>query len=806
MKGVGVDPSQLWTIPAPPAGRWSALDPLACEQTWAVWSLDGADPSIADHGEVAAHLRAWTDELLELLHDPGRLVVTCQVSTSGGSSPKLDVLLGVMVAGAPGTSRAEGVAAAKVAAAVAARRPHFPYELNPVAPRRLLEEGPRPLHTSLIRQRTVLAELDDGAVEVVSRFNPVFDPLGRVAEALLGVAAPTAVRVTALASALDGFDLERLDAERSQLTRAAQIPGAPRRTHRALATLADLVESFSTPVYLGEVAVFSEAPLERPVLRLLAGAMTSELDVVRRGDRVVVAPGEQILGGYELDRDPPALPEALAQGVPLRGGLVERELRDVLSLTELPLVLPIPRGKGIPTIPSWVPPAMELPAELRHGTYVGRAADGTSVYLPDSQSNRHSLVLGDSGSGKSRFLAANAVRALAASRPVLVLDPHGSLADLVVEQAGLLGAPISVLGLGGDCQLELLPALEHGGANLAEVELAAGQFADAVMSTMPKDWSGPRWRQATMCVTILSAALQVPFDEAVTIYADHDLRQRCLRDVDLPPVVERHLRLLAQQSEDDRASLVDWVISKFDPFANGASRQLLSAPGRGTDLRRAVVQGRSIVVNLQGLTTAEVSLLGTLVLSQAIDGARVAKRRSSFELIVDEVPLFHPRQLASILTEARKFNLVLTLAAQSFRQFADDSMRDAAASAGIKLAFRQSAISAPTVADLVEVPAIELRRQPDLHCFLKVGQFDAVPVQLPPYPVAGGLDATALQMLAEEATPGATAPVAERTTTDVNDGFKDIEARAAQSTRPEGQVAPWIADWLDEIETLGRAC
>ena len=175
------------------------------------------------------------------------------------------------------------------------------------------------------------------------------------------------------------------------------------------------------------------------------------------------------------------------------------------------------------------------------------------------------------------------------------------------------------------------------------------------------------------------------------------------------------------------------MISKFDPFCSGASGKLLAAAGEGFDLEDAVASGSSVIIDLSQLTPTELTLVGSIVLTLAFEGARKIRPDSAYHVIVDEAPTFHARRIETILAEARKFKLVLTLAAQSFDQFDRPSLRDAAASAGVKLAFRQAPTCAGTVSNLVDVTADELRGQPDLHAFLKVGQHEAVAVQLPPY-------------------------------------------------------------------------
>ena len=85
------------------------------------------------------------------------------------------------------------------------------------------------------------------------------------------------------------------------------------------------------------------------------------------------------------------------------------------------------------------------------------------------------------------------------------------------------------------------------------------------------------------------------------------------------------------------------------------------------------------------------------------------------------------------MSEGRKFQVSMSLSAQSIGQFSSSSLRDTATSASLKLAFRQSPESAQHLARMFDVMPHELSDQPDLCAFLRVARYPATTLRVPPY-------------------------------------------------------------------------
>jgi hypothetical protein len=734
----------LLTLPFAPA-MGSAVDPLVDEITWTGWRMAGASPRAITSEDAARSATGVLDLLVETLWDPGRVVVITELSAYTSASPNgLLCCLMFGLLGSKGETAASAIAARQVVTALVAR-PGFPYALEPVDPSEVLESPTAEMaHTALVRQQMVAVDVADEQVELLSRFNPVMDSWSPIGRLLIERAVPMRVRATVLATELSIDD--RMSLRRSldhvQRLSVCEPSNADARfsLERATSTLVDIKASFSSPLLAVEVAVTSAFALPDPTLRAIGSAFTSKTDVLRQLGHVVVAGQRRLLGGFELQRDPPGLTEALQSGIPLHGGMGSRGLRDVVTLTESPIGWPVPAGGPIPTIPTMITRTRPIPPELTEGLFVGFGQGGNDVRIPPAEAARHALITGETGSGKSTFLVATALARLRQGQPFIFIDPHGqAVGDHIAAHAEAEGIPLAVLDAtdGASEALSPFPALRRDQRNLPEVTLAVGHFADAITSSLRDgDWSGPRWRQHFMAIGYLAASHRVHLAEAVAWYADTRGRMDLLAHPALPESARRTLLLLNAAKSDEAATLIDWVVCKVDPLATGPAKRLLAAPGKGIDLGKLVAEGRSLVVNLAGLGLADGALVGHLILSGVLDAAiSQTDLPHSYFVFVDEAPRFPAKNIERVIAEGRKFHVSLFLAAQHLSQFPNDSLRDTVTAASVKLAFRQTpeGAGAHQLAHMFDVLPPELSDQPDLHALLRVGRYPVTSVQVPHY-------------------------------------------------------------------------
>src|SRR5207248_2858671 len=136
-------------------------------------------------------------------------------------------------------------------------------------------------------------------------------------------------------------------------------------------------------------------------------------------------------------------------------------------------------------------------------------------------------------------------------------------------------------------------------------------------------------------------------------------------------------------------------------------RYTLGQADNTLDFRRWMDDGVSFIINLGNIKDHETrALIGALVLVQ-VEQAALSRTdiadpgaRRPFTLLVDEWPSFgaHEETIATILSQARKFNLRLYLAAQSLAQLSTRRLIGAAENCKLSITFGLGRDSAETQA------------------------------------------------------------------------------------------------------------
>lgn len=737
-----MSPDQLLTRPLE-SRSGSAVDPLAEEITWVSWTLAAASPRRlhTDAGVQAA--ASVFDHVVEAVWLPGRVSLLSEVAVDGGAHPRLRVSFAVGIMGAAGSTAAEADA---VSGLVSGRlnASHLPYHAVRVDPMTVLDVAAADMaHAAIVRQRELDVEVTDAGSDltVLSRFNPTVDPWSGVARLLTSRTGPTRVRATVLPTEVTVSDRIALEGSVRAAHAAAEgnadRPDLRFQAERAVATLVDLRASLATPVLCAEVAVSSADPLPLVFLRSIGSQFTSEVDVIRRQGHSVVAAQRLMVGGFDLTAAPADLLAAHRQGLPVRGGLETRDLRDLLTLFECPVGWPVPVNEPVPTLPSGATRSLPVPPGLSEGLKIGVGPSGVPAHLPADAVERHALVTGSTGTGKTTFLTAAMLAHLDAGEPFLFVDLHGQAADRVVAHADEMGVDIVVIDAHDDAsaRVRLTPRLAADGANLAEVEAAGHRVSDAVAARYDKDWSGPRWLQLARASNLLFAAHGVEFADVVTWLADRDHTHTALRHPAMPGWARAALSTLHAPNNSDAAGVRDWLTCKFTVFTSATGRRIFAAAGDGEDLHALLSAGTPVIVNLSALSSADATMAGHLIVSTVLEAAMhtADAEGTPFSAYIDEAHRFPVDSLERIIAEGRKFGVSLVLATQSLTQF-EPGLADLVSGAAVKLAFRQSPDSANHLAPLMDLNPLDLVDLPDLHAYFKLAGHPTCSVELDPYP------------------------------------------------------------------------
>lgn len=331
-------------------------------------------------------------------------------------------------------------------------------------------------------------------------------------------------------------------------------------------------------------------------------------------------------------------------------------------------------------------------------SYLGQTdfrGEGKRFGIRGPDRRHHVYVVGKTGAGKTTLLRNLLVQDIEAGRGVGLIDPHGDLAEDLLELVPRRRTEDVVYFHPGD--------LEHpvGWNLLAGVEpdrrhLVASFVVSAFKNLWRDSW-GPRLEYFlhNSVMALLdnegSTLLGIP-----RLFVDERYRARVVKKI-RDPVVRSFFE--DELPAYDRRLLAEAVA----PLQNKVGRLLSNAPMRNVlgqvrnrfDPRFIMDRQRIFIANLSKgeLGEDKANFLGSLLVSAfqmaALSRADLPEeRRTDFFLTLDEFQNFSTEAFAGVLSEARKYRLSLTLAHQYVDQL-DDVIRNAVfGNAGTMIAFR----------------------------------------------------------------------------------------------------------------------
>lgn len=365
--------------------------------------------------------------------------------------------------------------------------------------------------------------------------------------------------------------------------------------------------------------------------------------------------------------------------------LVEKELAGIFHF-------PDSRYNKVPNI-EWMtykvlPPPPDNPHEgILLGNNVYRGVT-TPIRFMAKDRTRHHYIIGKSGSGKSALLNFMARQDIANGDGLCLIDPHGDLVEDCLAHTPKEFAKNVVVFDPSDTQrpmgLNLLEAKtpeEKDRASLDAMEIFIKLFGNEIF--------GPRIQHyfRNGCLTLMDDE-----DEGATLidvprlFVDEEFQRYKVSKCKNAVVRSFWEHEMAQTGDREKQEMIPYFSSKFGPFiTNTTMRNIIGQPKSAFNIREIMDNQQILLVNLSkgkiGDTNAE--LLGLIfvnMVSMAAMGRADIPRseRKRFFLYVDEFQNFVTDAFATILSEARKYELALVMAHQYIGQLTQGSGYEAA--------------------------------------------------------------------------------------------------------------------------------
>ncbi|HNU81324.1 MAG TPA: type IV secretion system DNA-binding domain-containing protein [bacterium] len=338
---------------------------------------------------------------------------------------------------------------------------------------------------------------------------------------------------------------------------------------------------------------------------------------------------------------------------------------------------------------------------------------------------RHMYLIGKTGMGKSTIQENMIVGDIRAGHGLAVVDPHGDLAEKIIEYIPSNRIQDVVYFNPSDIDYPIaFNVLEQVDPHLRHL------VASGLLGVFQKLWAdswGPRL-EYILRNTIL-AILDFPGSTllgVVRMLSDKSYRKRVVANIKDPVVKAFWEKEFASYADKFASEAVSPIQNKVGQFLSSSlMRNIIGQVRSSFNIREIMDQGKILIMNLSKGRIGEdnSALLGAMMITkiQLAAMSRVdvpEKERKDFYLYIDEFQNFSTDSFANILSEARKYHLNLILAHQYIEQLSEKVKPAVFGNVGTIIAFRVGAADAEELAkefapvfteeDLVNLPKYEM--------------------------------------------------------------------------------------------------
>lgn len=308
----------------------------------------------------------------------------------------------------------------------------------------------------------------------------------------------------------------------------------------------------------------------------------------------------------------------------------------------------------------------------------------TPIGLTESERERHVYIIGGTGNGKTTMLFYAILQDIRAGRGVAVLDPHGDLAERILRyipeervQDVIYFNPDDLTHPIGLNLLELPEGLA-GVDLLREKDLVTEATISVLRKIFSDDDSGGH-RIEYVLRNAIQTALTLEEPTLFTIFQllnDAKFRRQVVKGLEDKNLIDFWKHELGQAGDFQRVKMAAGITAKIGRFLFSASaRRVLEQPKSTINFDDILASNKILICNVsKGLLGEDTSaLFGTTVLAKlqtaALRRARLSgDKRTPYYLYVDEFQNFATMSFVQMLSEARKYKLLLTMAEQSTAQ------------------------------------------------------------------------------------------------------------------------------------------
>ena len=389
----------------------------------------------------------------------------------------------------------------------------------------------------------------------------------------------------------------------------------------------------------------------------------------------------------------------------------------VLSISEVAALYHFPYGDNINTENLIRSHSRTLPASVERKDYADNKTydvilgvnkhhgSETQIGLTASERERHVYILGGTGNGKTTMLEYGIVQDIKAGKGVAVIDPHGDLAESILEYIPKNRIKDVIYFNPRDISHPIgLNLLEQPkGIDKDDLLIEQDFITESIVSVFRKifsdDDSGGH-RIEHFLRNAIHTAFTVEGATLFTIYkllTNAKFRRDVVSQLEDEDLIDFWRGEFNNAGDYQKVKMSSGVNAKLGRFSRSVvTRRILEQPVSTINFDDIIQNKKILICNFpKGKIGEDTSaLLGTSVLTKlqlaALRRSRIAKDdRTPFYLYVDEFQNLATSSFSQVLSEARKYKLFLTIAEQTTAQQQDKRLTEVIlANVGTVICFR----------------------------------------------------------------------------------------------------------------------
>jgi len=377
---------------------------------------------------------------------------------------------------------------------------------------------------------------------------------------------------------------------------------------------------------------------------------------------------------------------------PLLARLRHWKKQTILNIKELSSIIHIPNAKfnRNPRI-QWqrfkiIPAPDNLPTEgilLWYNTY-GGIKKAVRIRTDNDDRFRHVYILGQTGSGKSTLMRTSVLEDLRMGNGFCLIDPHGDLVDHAMEYFPKEKIDDLIYFDLANTEYPLAFNPLDGTETEDERDVVTNDLVEMFVSMYGEEIFWPRIQDyfRNACFLLMEQPEWGTLVDIMRLFTDDAFAESKIRNVKNPVIAARWNKTYKKMGDREKAEIIPFIQAKFGPFTTGTYiRNVIGQPKSAFNFFDAMNQGKIILVKLSKGLTGEVNsqLVGRMVSMQvklaALKRSKLeAKERTNYFLYIDEFQNYVSKSIESILSEARKYKLGLTIAHQYIDQLKQEGL------------------------------------------------------------------------------------------------------------------------------------